>query len=188
MAEATGRDGDAHLHLWNLRTRRLVRSFLSVHPGTRAHQFAANTAGLVGADIHGDTIAAVFALSDTVYLFDLAGRRLDALPIRSERLRRFDPGMRPPRMDLVSAREWFGRFSLISDVFWTRAGFLVQYQDRAGVEPRWRLLLVGRDGRTLFESMDTPHLITVEPGTQTLWFVRPGSPTPDQWSAARLRE
>jgi hypothetical protein len=91
-------------------------------------------------------------------------------------------------MDLLSAREWFGRFSLLSDVFWLRDGFLVQYQDRAGVEPRWRLLRLTRDGRTLFESVDTPRLLAVDSASETLWFVRPGSPTPDEWSAAHLRE
>ncbi len=187
LAGADGRDADARLHLWNLRTHRLVRSFLPIRPLSPGHRFAANTAGLVGADVHGDTVAAVFALSDTIYLFDLAGRRLGTLPIRSRTLRRFDPGMRLPRMDLVSAREWFGRFSLISDVFWTRGGFLVQYQDRDGVEPRWRLLFLDRTGRIVFEAVDTPHLLAVDPATQTLWFVRPGSPTPNEWSAARLR-
>jgi hypothetical protein len=181
-------DPDARLHLWNLRANRLVRSFFPVHGTTEAHRFAANTAGLLGTALRGDTLAAVFALSDSVYLFDLAGRRLGAVPMRAAGLRRFDPGMRPPHMDLVSAREWFGRFSLVSDVWWLRDGtFLVQYQDRVGVEPRWRLARLARDGHPLFESKDTPYLVAVDPETETLWFVRPGSPTPNAWAAARLR-
>ncbi|MFL5386085.1 MAG: hypothetical protein ACJ8GN_26520 [Longimicrobiaceae bacterium] len=185
--ERTG-DPDAHLHLWNLRASRLTGSFFPVHPTTPAHQFAVNTAGLVGAAQRGDTLAAVFALSDTLYLFDLSGRRLGTVPLRAEGLRRFDPAMRMPRMDLVSAREWFGRFSLVSDMWWLRDGsFLVQYQDREGVEPKWRLVHLARDGRRLFESKDTPCLVAVDPATDTLWFVRPGSPTPNAWASARLR-
>ena len=185
--DARDGDADARLHLWNLRSNRLARSFFPVRVTTEAHRFAANTAGLLGAALRGDTLAVVFALSDSVYLFDLAGRRLGAVPLRAAGLRRFDPAMRLPRMDLVSAREWFGRFSLVSDVYWLRDGsFLVQYQDRVGVEPHWRLLHAARDGRPLFESRDTPYLVAVDPA-DTLWFVKPGSPTPNEWSAARLR-
>jgi hypothetical protein len=180
-------DPDAHLHLWNLRANRLAGSFFPVHATTQAHRFAVNTAGLVGAAQRGDTLAATFALSDTIRLFDLAGRPLGAVPLRAEGLRRFDPAMRMPRRDLVSAREWFGRFSLVSDVWWLRDGsFLVQYQDREGVEPKWRLVHLARDGRRLFESKDTPLLVAVDPVTDTLWFVRPGSPTPNVWVSARL--
>lgn len=183
-----GADADARLHLWDLRRDRLARSFFPVRGTTQAHAFAANTAGLLGASARGDTLATVFALSDTIYLFDLAGRRLGTVPLRAEGLRRFDPAMRMPRMDLVSVREWFGRFSLVSDVWWLRDGsFLVQYQDREGVEPRWRLVHLARDGRRLFESKDTPYLVAVDPATDTLWFVRPGSPTPNAWTSARLR-
>jgi hypothetical protein len=181
-------DPDARLHLWNLRTDRLGRSFFPVHGTTASQRFAANTAGLLGASMRGDTLAAVFALSDTIYLFDLLGRRVGAVPLRVQGIRRFDPGMRPPHMDLVSAREWFGRFSLISDVYWLHDGsFLLQYQDRVGVEPRWRLARVGRDGHPLFESTDTPYLVSVDPAGDTLWFVRPGSATPNVWTAAHLR-
>jgi hypothetical protein len=188
LADARDGDPDARLHLWNLRANRLAGSFFPVRGTTPGHRFAANTAGLVGAAVHGDTLAATFALSDTVYLFDLAGRRLGTVPLRAEGLRRFDPGMHPPHMDLVSAREWFGRFSLVSDLYWLRDGsFLVQYQDRVGVEPQWRLVHVARDGRRLFESKDTPYLVAVDPA-DTLWFVRPGSPTPDAWTSARLRD
>jgi hypothetical protein len=182
-------DPDARLHLWNLRTDRLARSFFPFQGTTQGHRFAANTAGLLGAAVRGDTIAAVFALSDTVYLFDTAGRRLGTVPLRAEGLRRFDPAMRPPRMDIVSAREWFGRFSLVSDVYWLRDGsFLVQYQDRVGVEPHWRLVHVGRDGRRRFESKDTPYLVAADPASDSLWFVKPGSPTPNEWASARLRD
>jgi hypothetical protein len=189
LADERAGDPDARLHLWNLRANRLARSFFPVRGTTEAHRFAANTAGLLGAALRGDTLAAVFALSDTVYLFDFAGHRLGAVPLRAAGLRRFDPTMRPPRMDIVSAREWFGRFSLVSDVYWLRdGGFLVQYQDRVGVEPHWRLVRITRDGRRLFESKDTPYLVAVDPATDTLWFVRPGSPTPNAWTSARLRD
>lgn len=181
-------DPDAHLHLWDLRANRLAGSFFTVRPTTDAHRFAANTAGLMGAARRGDTVAAVFALSDTIRLFDFAGRPLGTIPLRAQGLRRFDPAMRMPRMDLVSVREWIGSFSLISDLWWLRDGsFLVQYQDREGPEPKWRLVHLARDGRRLFESKDTPLLVAVDPATDTLWFVRPGSPTPNVWASARLR-
>jgi hypothetical protein len=183
-----GVDRDAHLHLWNLRSGRLVASFLDVHPSTSGQRFAVGTAGLVGAALHGDTIAAVFALSDTVYLFDLAGRRLGAVPIPSTEFRRFDPGMPPPRGGIVEAREWFSRFSLISEIYWRPDGrIIVQYQDRRGVEPRWSLIEMRLDGRRVFESTGTPRLLASDPRGDTLWFVKERSPAPNEWTAATLR-
>jgi hypothetical protein len=182
-------DPDARLHLWSLARDTLVRSFFTPAVRGRARTLAANTAGFVSTAVRGDTIAATFSLSDTVYLFDRRGRALGKVPVPFRGFRRLDEDAPLPGRNggVVQAREWVGTFSLVSDLFWLADGtFVVQYQDREGPEPRWRLLRMTRDGRRLFESRDTPRLLAADPASGSLYFVTPGSETPNRWSRARF--
>ena len=177
------------LHLWNLRTGTPVRHFFTPAVRGRAHVIAAATAGFVAADVRGDTVAAAFALTDTLYFFGLDGRRLGAVPIPFRHFRRLSENRPVPSQlaGLTAARAWVGSFSMISDVFWLRDGtFLVQYQDRVGSEPRWRLLRMRRDGTPLFEAVGTPYLMQVDPATGVLYFQKPGSAVPNVLSLAVL--
>jgi hypothetical protein len=187
--DAGGRPmGGERLHLWSLASNRILRSFFPVRPRGSAQALAANTADFLGAAVRGDTVAAAFSVIDTVYLFTLRGQPVRKLPLASSGFRRLSPSRSLPRMDVAGAREWFQSFSLISDVFWLRDGsFLVQYEDRHGPEPRWRLVRMSAMGEPLFESRDTPELLAVDPHGNTLFFVKPGSLTPNVWSVAHLR-
>jgi hypothetical protein len=177
------------LHLWNLKRETMVRSFFVPHVRGRAHDLAASVVGIVSMDVRGDTVAAVFAISDTVYFFDLNGRALRKVPIpfrhfRPVSERRRLPG---PHDDIVAAREWVGTFSFICHLFWLRDGtLLVQYQDRVGTEPHWRLLGMTAQGAPLFEEVDTPRLIQADPATGVLYFRKPGALTPNVWTEATL--
>jgi hypothetical protein len=178
------------LHLWNVQRGRLVRSFFVPPVHGRAHVLAANTAGFMATDVRHDTIAAAFALTDTVYFFGLDGRPLRKVPIPFRHFRRLSEGGRlpGPNSGVVAAREWLASFSLISHLFWLRDGtLLVQYQDRMGAEPHWRLLRMTADGAPLFEIVGTPYLLEVDRRTDELYFQKPGSPTPDVWTLATLR-
>jgi hypothetical protein len=189
------RESDAaarpRLHLWNLARGKLVRSFFVPPVHGRIHEIAANTAGFVAAAVRHDTVAAVFALTDTIYFFDLQGRELKKQPIpfhffRPLSERRPFPGS---NSDVVAAREWLGSFSLISHLFWMGDGsFLVQYQDRVGTEPHWRLLAMTAQGERRFEAMDTPYLLQADSADGgELYFQQPGSLTPNVWAEGRLR-
>jgi hypothetical protein len=188
-----GTSGDAapeRLHVWSLSADRVRRSFFAPLLSSPAHRLAANTAGFVSAALRGDTIAAVFSLRDTIYFFDPHGTARGQMPLPSGHFRRLAPerGLPSAKGGVVGAREWFGSFSLLSNVFWMADGTLiVQYQDRVGTEPRWRLLGVRRDGSRLFEVTDTPYLVTIDQATGWLYFVKPGAPAPNVWSRARLR-
>jgi hypothetical protein len=178
------------LHLWNLANGKLVRSFFVPRVQGRAHELAANAVGIVSMQVRGDTVAAVFAISDTVYFFDLNGRALRKVPIPFRHFRPVPERHRLPGSDdgVLAAREWVGTFSFISRVFWLRDGtLLVQYQDRVGTEPHWRLLGMTAQGRPLFEEVDTPYLIQADPGTDMLYFRKPGSLTMNVWTEATLR-
>jgi hypothetical protein len=178
------------VHLWNLARGSLVRSFFVPPVHGRAHELAAEVAGFVATDVRHDTVAAAFALTDTVYFFDLNGRPLRKVPIPFRHFRRLVEGRPVPghSSSVVAAREWIGSFSLLSHVFWLRDGtLLVQYQDRIGTEPHWWLLAMTAAGAPLFEAVGTPYLIEVDRATDDLYFQKPGSPTPDVWTLARLR-
>jgi hypothetical protein len=182
-------DPTARLHLWSLASDTLTGSFFRRSPGTMAYQTASNTAGFVSAAIRGDTIVATFALSDTLFFFDTAGNEIGRQPIPFRYFRRF-PYSRPApdaRSGPVGAREWIGSFSLITDVFWLRDGrIIVQYQDRDGPVPRWRLLAMRPDGSRIFEVMDSPYLLGVEPTDDTLYFVRSSTLVQSAWSRGVL--
>lgn len=185
-----GVERDHRLHLWNLATDSLVASFFSPSMPSRAHEVAAASAGWVGFDRRGDTLAVVTSLSDTVYLTTLAGEVLDRIPIPSTALRRLDPRMELPtgRGGLAEARRWIGSFSLIADVHWIGDTFVVQYQDRIRPQPDWRLVGMTRDGRRTFESVDTPDLLASDSDEEVLYVVSPGADAPNVWRRARLRE
>lgn len=179
-----GRGRATLLHVWDLRADSLVHSFFPT-PGDSVLQVAARNFGWVGAAVVGDTIAAVFALSDTLYFFDRTGRagRRIPLPIRSFRPMRAIP---PEASDPVRRNQWLSKFLFLNSVFpLPDGGFLVQYERPAGTESRWNLLRLDRDGSTRFDVQDTPRLLAVHQGE--LIFQSPESPTPSQWLIARLR-
>lgn len=184
-------EGDAdgrRLHLWNLRSDSLLASFFSPPLPSKAHVMAAGSAGWVGVDRRADTLAVVHSLSDTVYLMTTRGAMLERIPLASRTFRRLDPGKPLPdgRGGIAAARAWFGSFSLISDVFWMGDTFVVQFQDRVGPQPHWRLVGMTRDGRGRFEAVDTPHLLAADRAAGLLYFVSPHSVTPNVWRSARL--
>lgn len=185
---ADGTENDLRIHVWNLKSDSLLASFFTPALPSRAHVMAAGSAGWVGVDQRGDTLAVVSSLADTVYLMTTGGRMLERIPVPSRAFRRLDPARPLPdaRGGLVAAREWFGSFSLMSDVFWMGDTFLVQFQDRTGPQPSWRLVGMGRDGRQTFEVVDSPMLLAADRASGLLYFVSPGSETPNVWRAARL--
>lgn len=180
------RHATALVHLWNLRGDSIVRSFFSVpgHPKEFAGAYAYS--GFADVAVRGDTLAVLFALSDTVYLFDVNGQPLEKIKIPFEHFRR----LREPMPHDASPEEfirWQESYSAASQLFWEPDGsFLVQYFDRRDNESRWRLLRMTRHGGRLFELRDTPKLLTLAGEDPTLVFVHPESETPNLWSTARL--
>jgi hypothetical protein len=176
------------LHLWDLRRDSLLSSFFSPPIPSDAHRVAAATAGWVGMDRRGDTLAVVSSLSDTVYLMSLQGRMLDRIPVPAASFRRLDPDKPLPgaRGGIVAAREWLGSFSLMSDVHWLGDTLIVQFQDRRGPEPHWRLVGMTRAGERVFEVVDSPYLLASDKSSGQLYFVDPRSPAPNAWRVGRL--
>lgn len=179
----------ARLHVWNPKTDSVITSFFFPRVEGPAQEAASLLAGFVSADVNNDEIAAIFSLSDSVYIFGREGQRKRTLHIPATRFRRLRPNaaIPEPSEGIGSLREWVGSFSLMSHVYWLDDTTLViQYQDRVGTESHWRILVMTIDGELVFESVDTPHLKTVDRRTRELIFVDPEAEAPNVWARARL--
>lgn len=183
-----GTGGTVLVHVYDVETGAVTGGFFGIprHDPALAGGFAfAGTADVVA---RGDTVAAVFALSDSVYLFDRAGKDLGRIAIPFERFRRLTRPMPTSGGTIEAFRAWGETFSAISQLYWLLDGsFLVQYYDLEGMEPRWRLLHMDRAGRRLFEGVDTPRLLSAGGAADELLFVHPGADAPNVWVPARLR-
>lgn len=174
------------LHVFDLETGQIAASMFPMPQAPQRLQGTYAFAGTADAAVRGDTIAAVFALTDSVYLFTSGGERIETVPIP---FRHFRPAREPIplRASLPEYREWGSRFSAISRIYWTNQYFLIQYYDTDGIYPRWKLIVMSRRGEWRFEG-ESPQLLTVSPKDGYLYFVEPQSLTPNHWLAARLVE
>jgi hypothetical protein len=178
------------LHLWSTTRDTLLHSFFT--PFSRQRNPAvARLAGYTEAAVRGDTIAAVFGASDTVYLFTMAGRAAGQFPIPT---RSFRPApLDPPRRTITNPAErakWISTFDVMADVEWLPDGtLLLAYQsidgDRA-MTRRWHLLGATRDGRRTFEHRDFSMLLGTDPRTGLVYLVDRGAEAPNRWNVARV--
>lgn len=183
-----GRGESPLIHLWDLRSARLVRSFFAAPTAPAGLEGTYAFAGTSDVATRGDTIAAVFALTDTLYLFNGQGALLERIPIPFEEFRKPKEAI-PDLASLDEYRQWASRFSAISQVFWASDGsFLIQYYDTDGVQPKWRLLRMTRSGERVFEVVDSPQLLAAGPTDPHLYFVQLGAETPAAWFEARLEQ
>lgn len=183
-----GTGGTALVHVYDVETGAITRGFFAIprHEPELAGGYA--LAGTVDAVARGDTVAAVFALSDSIYLFGPGGAELGRIAIPFERFRRLTTPMPTSGATVDAFRAWGETFSAVSHLYWLRDGsFLVQYFDMKGVEPQWRLLHMDRTGRRLFEGVDTPKLLAAGGAADELVFVHPAADAPNVWVPARLR-
>lgn len=182
------------LHVWNYRTNAVVRSFgYSPFSQTR-NETAPHLASWGKASIRGDTLAAIFALNDTLHFFTPDGRRIGARPIRSRHFCRVPPetpGSAAPGSD---QGRWLSTFDYVDNVHWLANGdLIVTYMSldlaqglERPPERRWHLLRLRRDGTWDLEIRD-PRLLAVDRDSEELYFVAPGAEAPNRWITARFR-
>ncbi|HEU4452687.1 MAG TPA: hypothetical protein VFR81_06480 [Longimicrobium sp.] len=174
------------LHVWNVGKDSVTSRFFRTPAAPRGLESAYAFAGTADVAARGDTLAAVFALSDTVFLFDVRGRLLERVPIPFQRFRRPTEPM-PKLAGIDEYRKWASGFSAISQIHWLSDGsFIIQYFDTDGMTPRWRLAHLTRRGRRLFEVLDSPQLLAVSQASDSLYFVTPDAETPAFLTAASV--
>jgi hypothetical protein len=178
------------LHLWNARADTVVTSFFA--PFLRARNpVAATIAGWTKVAVRGDSVAAIFALSDSVHFFDRGGRTLGSVPIPFIGFRRVGAEVPDGGEDPVRREKWLTSFDYVADVHWLPDGdLLIAYQSivPGGAYTRdWHLTRMSPSGRRVFEARGIPWLLTVDSRDGGLYLVTPGAEVPNQWTLARLR-
>ncbi len=173
------------LHLFDRRSGTVKRSFFPT-PGGVTVQRLAGSLGWADAAVRGDTVAATFGMSDTLYLFGVDGalRRRIPLPFQSFALPEMPEA--DERTEPRARNDWMQRLTLVYDLFWLPDGsFLVQTGRQKGAELEWGLLHLTPDGERLAELPASPRLMAAR--GDTLYFVDPRSEIPNRWRIARLR-
>jgi hypothetical protein len=172
------------IHVWSLVEERIVGSFFRVPPHSENMATAYSFSGFADVAVRGDTLAAVFALSDSVYLFLKDGTRLGSLRIPATKFRPLRSPMPAPPTP-VQEQQWMESFSTFVDIFWTANGGLVaQYFDLEKLEPQWKAVGIDRAGRKTFE-YEGSKLVAVSP-QDSLFFIHPRAEVPNQWVVATL--
>lgn len=179
-----GRSDTPLVHVWDIEAGKPVASFFNVpeHPKefARAYSFS----GFADLAVRDSMIAVVFALRDTVYLFNRQGSERGKVPIPAPGFRRLAEPM-PENSTHVQDQQWVQTFSTFANVFWTREGLLLaQYFDIRGVEPQWHLVGFDRSGLSRFDYPGA-KLLAITPD-DSLFFDDPNSMEPNQWSVASL--
>ena len=172
----------AQLHIWNRGTDAIERSFLPVVVPEAA---LGEAVGFVSISVHveADTIWAAWALSDTVYSFDLSGELLDRVPVALP-----TPIVLPTtpyeRRSEAEEREVQGITQVVG-VFPTDSELVVQSLRQLTAGAAYDLVLMDRQGSLVWSAARTPELHAVIGAD--FYFADPFSILPNRWIVARLR-
>lgn len=172
------------IHVWNRHTQEIERSFFPT-PGDSVVQLAARNFGAAYMAMRGDTIAAVSALSDTVYLFNVNGQPLGTVPLHIHeylRVRSYTP---QETSDPIRRARWLNNLHFLAGIHWLPDGsFLVQYERPRDAESEWNLVRVSRTGVRMMELRNTPELLAIHHGVAL--FIHPSADLPNRWLLAKL--
>jgi hypothetical protein len=174
----------ARLHLWDFRRDTVLSSFFVPQIGSDIKD-AATMARWANLAIRGDTIAATFALQDTIFLFLTNGRQIGKIPLPTKHFRRATPAPNEIRTDVRARSDWVGSFHFISSIEWIHDGFIVQYQGFDNMTPYYNLIRLTKQGDPLFETQNSPRLLLVD-GSRA-YFVDPAAEVPNKWIVGTLR-
>lgn len=187
------RPGDLNtplLHVWDLRRDTITTSFFLVPAHDPAFDEAYRLNGWASIALLGrDSVAAVFPLSDTLYLFRTDGTELGKLRLP---LDHFVPIRTPTAENDTPEAEiaWRNSYSTLSQVFRSSDGSIfIQYYKNNGFEPVWGLsrfsLQNGRLEKS-FEVNGSPRLLAISPWDSSLYFLRADNLESTEWFVASL--
>lgn len=174
------------LHVWNRDTGEVERSFMPIGVAGESRGYAASYAS-VDAVPEGDTIWAVWALSDTLYKFDRDGGVIERFPLATPRPMGELPGSEAGVItDPGAIQAAAETLTQINGVFVVGDGTLaVQAMQARGFDAVWDLMLLDRGGAQLWSAAGMPRLYAVV--GDLFYFDDPASPLPNHWVVARRR-
>ena len=174
------------LHIWDREADEVKRSFMPMGVPEESRPYATSYTS-VDAVLEGDTIWAVWALSDTLYKFDRGGGVLEKLPLSLPRPMGVLPGtetgvITDPRARQAAAES----LTQVNGIFVLGDGAVaVQAMQARGFDAVWDLLIVDRHGPTVWSAARMPRLFAVI--GDLFYFDDPGSLLPNHWIVARWR-
>lgn len=174
------------LHIWDRETGEVERSFLPVGVPEESRAYAASYTS-VDAVLEGDTIWAVWALSDTLYKFDRDGGVLERFPLSLPRPMGVLPGadagvITDPRARQAAAES----LTQVNSVFLLGdEALVVQTMQARGFDAVWDLIIVDRQGARLWGAARMPRLFAVV--GDLFYFDDPASLLPNHWIVVRWR-
>lgn len=173
------------LHIWNRESRELERSFLPMGVPDASLPFATSFSA-ASATLDGDTIWAVWALSDTLYKFDRTGERLAAWPLSLARPMGELPTSDRPVTDPREVQRVFDSMTQVYKAFVMEDGekVVVSMQTRE-FGSVWDILILDSHGETVWRAANMPRLLAVSQGA--FYFRDPDSVLPNHWIVARRR-
>ena len=171
------------LHIWDGTSQTPSHSFFPT-PGDSLTRLAARNFGWADFARKGDSIVAIAAFTDTLFVFGLEGQALGRVPLPIQgfpHIDSYEPQASPPEL-----QRWLDDLLLLVDVYWLDDGsFLVQYQRPRGADNEWNLVRTNMRGHLLLDVRNTPQLLAVADGR--LYFIDPRSLTPNRWVIAEFQ-
>lgn len=172
------------LHIWNSETDQIERSFLSMAVAEEERAIA-NSFITANAKLVGDTIWAIWALSDTVYKFSRDGDELAKIPIPLPRPTRQLPVITGQIM-ADEMGSMFDSITQVSDVYPTPEGDLVvQSGQLRGRLYEWDLVVHDQRGEPKLQLIGSPRLVFVD--GDEFWFGEPDGLQPNRILVARRK-
>lgn len=176
------------LHSWNVFSEEIERSFFVPPDIEHVSNAAAASIGWAGADLKGDTIAAIYALSDTIYLFTTTGERIEKIDVSPSAFEYPSDDAPSPRRGAGAAalEKWTHTFTRLNQVFWVRENsFLVTYISQGESGTTINMVWLTRDGTKISEVMDVPRYIHVSRDGRMYGF--PSTAAPNRLLVGQLK-
>lgn len=150
------------LHIWDREAGEIERSFLPIGVPEESRPYAASYTS-VDAVLEGDTIWAVWALSDTLYKFDGDGGVLARFPLSLPRPMGVLPGAEAGVITDPRARQAAAEtLTQVNSVYLLGdEALVVQTMQARGFDAVWDLIIVDRQGARLWGAARMPRLFAV---------------------------
>lgn len=173
------------IHLWDLERGAVTGSFFSPF-ATAPNPSVATFAGWTKMTVRSDSLAAIFAASDTVYVFAEDGAPARKMPLPSTQYRPVPQESPTGRLSPEEQAQWLASFDLLADVWWLDSGtILVQYlsilPDPRLSERAWHLVAMSPSGELIAEVRDLTRILAVDEASGRMYMQAPGSVMPGDW-------
>ncbi len=186
LTDTPGDPQRSTLHVWDWARDTVLTSFFRPF-ATTPHTDLVHMASWVRADIRADTIAAIHAAADTVFLMSVEGEPLGTIPIPVINYIAPTPPPTAARTDMNARREWLGSFHLISEVEWLDNGdVIVGYRRQIPDEPAWSAIVLRRGSGGATQIDESGRLLSAGPNSELL-FTDPSSLMPGRWIVGTVR-